>query len=341
MNRKQIIERLNRIFDERQKLAQLNKEKRLNSLIHKYPEFSRINDEITTIGLKLSFASLKNNYEEVKVLTNQLDSLIKKRDDFLKKLNLSESYLEADYHCKACKDTGFVIKDGGVEACRCRILTYIELLYEQSKLKDILKLHNFRNFKMEYYSKEPDQIEGKSPYENILDVMNSVRKFLKNIENPQQRSLLFYGKTGLGKTFLAHCIAKELIDKKKTVIFLDSISFFEILKDRYSKMIKLYEKIDDEEYKSLEDVDLLIIDDLGTEGKNVEFLIGIFQSLLDKRYLLSKKSIITTNLTLEGLRTQYSSKMVGRIQEYFMFLHFFGEDIRIKKTKEQLEGRAT
>lgn len=76
--------------------------------------------------------------------------------------------------------------------------------------------------------------------------------------------------------FFVYCIVKEIIDKGKIVIFLDSIFFFEILKDKYFKMVCFYEEVSDEEYKSFEEVDFLIIDDFGNEGKNVEFCYGVF-----------------------------------------------------------------
>jgi len=49
--------------------------------------------------------------------------------------------------------------------------------------------------------------------------------------------------------------------------------------------------------------------------------------------------VITTNYSLDGLVTVYSGFIMGRLQEYFMFLHLFGEDVRVIKAKLQLEKR--
>mgnify|MGYP002235805226 FL=1 len=35
-------------------------------------------------------------------------------------------------------------------------------------------------------------------------------------------NLLFYGATGVGKTFLTHCIAKELLESAHSVIYFTS-----------------------------------------------------------------------------------------------------------------------
>lgn len=340
-NKKKIIEMINKIYQQRRQNAEIARERKIAQLSSKSKDFAILSEKITKAGLKLSQASLSQNQAEIEKYSKILDSLLQKRTKLLIELGLGSNYLEPEYTCQACHDTGFIVSENGIEVCRCRTQLFIEILYEQSKLKDILKEHNFKNFNLEYYSKEIDPQEGISPYENMLNIIKEVKKFVKNFDKSSQKGLLFYGSTGLGKTFLAHCIAKEIIDKKKTVIFLDSIAFFEILKEKYSKMVRLYDEVDDEEYKSLEEVDLLIIDDLGNEGKSPEFCHGVFQSLLDKRYMTNKKTVITTNYNIDGLLKLYSDKTMGRLHEYFMFLHFFGDDIRVLKAKSQLERRAT
>lgn len=64
---------------------------------------------------------------------------------------------------------------------------------------------------------------------------------------------------GTGKTFLINCIAKELIDKSYSVIYLSAVQFFDLLAD-YSfrrENNSVYRQISINE---LEGCDLLIID---------------------------------------------------------------------------------
>ena len=66
-----------------------------------------------------------------------------------------------------------------------------------------------------------------------------------------------------GKTYLSNCIAKEILDNNKTVLYQTAPNMLDnIISYRFGNNdLKNY-------YKNLLDVDLLIIDDLGTESKN-------------------------------------------------------------------------
>lgn len=83
-------------------------------------------------------------------------------------------------------------------------------------------------------------------------------------------------------------------------------------------------------YDSLLTVDLLIIDDLGTEGKNDMKLVELF-NLLNTRLLNSKKTIISTNLSLQSLFETYDERIVSRIVGNYDICYFFGDDIRFLK----------
>lgn len=79
-------------------------------------------------------------------------------------------------------------------------------------------------------------------------------------------SILFTGGTGVGKTFLTNCIAKELIDRCISVIYLSSNELFEIF-SKY-KFGRESEEDAEESYRYILECDMLIIDDLGTELNN-------------------------------------------------------------------------
>ena len=78
------------------------------------------------------------------------------------------------------------------------------------------------------------------------------------------KSLLFWGAPGLGKTFLSTCIAKELIKKGYSVIYETAYQTFSMLEELKFKRTDDYDKLKFKVDK-LYTCDLLILDDLGSE----------------------------------------------------------------------------
>ena len=117
-----------------------------------------------------------------------------------------------------------ITKDNITSYCNCFKQEVLNYTYKQS---NILKLddENFKTFDNCYYSsktnKEKYGIE-KSPLDNIEIIKNIAIEFCKNIKCENQKNLLFTGNTGLGKTFLSNCIAKEVIDKGLNVVYQTS-----------------------------------------------------------------------------------------------------------------------
>ncbi len=87
-------------------------------------------------------------------------------------------------------------------------------------------------------------------------------------------------------------------------------------------------------------VDLLIIDDLGTETVNdykIEELFNIINTrLLNQNHKITK-TIISTNLTPEELFQRYTPRIGSRLAGNYRFLRFFGEDLRMRKLKKNAE----
>ena len=54
------------------------------------------------------------------------------------------------------------------------------------------------------------------------------RKFVADFDNSFQ-NLFFYGDTGVGKTFLSHCIAHDLLDSAHCVLYFSSFELFDFL----------------------------------------------------------------------------------------------------------------
>ena len=152
-----------------------------------------------------------------------------------------------------------------------------------------------------------------------------VSDFTGSFEN-----LCFYGDTGVGKTFLSHCIAKELMDSGHSVLYLTAFDLFEVLEQN-----KFYTSDETREaHLHLFECDLLIIDDLGTELTN-SFVSSQLFLCINERILRKKSTIISMNLSLAQFAETYSERTFSRILSHYKMIRLFGNDIRIQK---QLSG---
>lgn len=240
----------------------------------------------------------------------------------LSEANIPIDYLELKYDCDKCKDTGY-LEDGN--KCHCLIQSLINKAYKMSNLETILEKENFKNFDINVFSNEPFEDEKLTPRENMLDILSIAESFVADFDKTNAFNLLFYGTTGLGKTYLCSCIAKALLDKNKIVIYQTAFTILELLSNRRFRAET--SEMSEFEYNLLFECDLLIIDDLGTEITNTFTNAEIF-NIVNTRILKNKKTIISTNLTPNELSSVYTDRVFSRISDKFLPLKFYGKDLR-------------
>lgn len=303
------------------------RDKEKEEVYNKFPEIKNIDDEIYRAGaenVKRIMKSPENSDEYNKDYKNTLLKLQEKRKKLIEKNNISPDFDKIKYECEECNDTAF-LPDG--KKCTCFINKIINERYKKSNLFENLRKENFETFVFDYYSKENVKGYNISPYENMERIYKRCKNFCENFDD-EDKGLLFYGSTGLGKTFLSSAIAKALMDKGKTVLYLRASRLFQIFEDyRFGKLSE------NDEINDIYGCDLLIIDDLGTEMHNKNNMSVLFD-LVNERFSKNKKIIINTNYNLTELTKVYSSRFTSRIYEYFLVYGFFGEDIRILKLKK-------
>ena len=206
-------------------------------------------------------------------------------------------------------------------------ITVFESEFEtQSNLKGLLEQENFEHFNFDYYSSNyRDRLSGQNSRELATQAYQECMNFIHNFDT-EHGNLLLFGNTGIGKTFLSHCIAKEVMDSLHSVLYLTASEFFDALLEkaltRNDESCLLYEQI--------HQCDLLIIDDLGTE-RNTDFVVSQLFVCLNDRILNRKSTIISTNLTLEEIKTNYTERTFSRISNHYKILRLAGDDIRIQK----------
>ena len=212
----------------------------------------------------------------------------------------------------------------GPVMCKCKKEALIAKEKEEIN-KDSLIDEKFRNSKFENW----DFTKGNDKMYKIAD------KYTKKFENMKKESvgLLLYGSPGNGKTYTVACIANFLIEKMLPVICVNADSLLNRIKDTYKKWGK---EVEEDVLRGLDNADLLIIDDLGTE-QDTEWTRTKIYNILDSRYRNGLPLIITTNLSLMELKNRYEKRTYYRILEMCTPILNDGKNIREEKAKEKTQ----
>lgn len=295
--------------------------KRADEVRSKIPGYIELEEKLRSLRMERTRARLYEDDSSIAEQKTGEDLLVDKRNRLLKEAGYPSDYLDPIYQCPKCRDTGFLPESRS--KCTCFIAAQTRLLFEQSGISDLIQIQNFDTLSFDYFN----DAESAS-YSNAL---NNARNFIRNF-NSDYQNLVFYGNVGTGKTFLSCCIAKELMETGFSVTYKSADRLFKDLVDlRFGD--------DKNEYFSfiedLDQCDLLIIDDLGTEAITERVKADLF-TCLNNRDLLKKATLISTNLTLDELNRRYSERIFSRISSHFTFCKFEGRDIRmLKKFQEK------
>ena len=130
---------------------------------------------------------------------------------------------------------------------------------------------------------------------------------------------------------MSNCIASELLKKGKTVLYQTAPVLLESVIDYKLSRNK---NVENNIYNSVLNVDLLIIDDLGTESLNTMKLSELFTILNTRILNLNNKitkTIISTNLNINDIFNNYEERIGSRIAGYYDIYYFFGDDLRFIK----------
>ena len=327
ISKQQQYKHLIKLYDQKRLESTKEQIRRQEEIYKTIPAIANIDANMSSIGVKLARAAFDpkaNTSELIIQFEEENQSLIKKKQELLMSNNYPADYLELHYDCDKCNDTGYI----GTDQCSCFNQSLINVAYEQSNLKHILAYENFDTFDFNYYSKEVDEKFQRSPHQNMQNLYRLCVHFVHKFDNSFQ-NILFHGNTGLGKTFLCNCIAKDLLDQGKSVLYLPAVQLFQLFEAaRFHR--EDMEEFSKEMLNTLLSVELLIIDDLGTEFVTSFTGPELFNTL-NTRVLNQKATIISTNLSLSELKEQYSDRIVSRILGNYEVLPVFGQDIRVLK----------
>ncbi|MDE5966574.1 MAG: ATP-binding protein [Lachnospiraceae bacterium] len=301
-------------------------EARKAEIYARVPELKQVHEDLASGAVSYARARLSGKSCAFDSLEDYIKDLKHKEAALLLANGYPEDSFAPIYRCRHCKDTGFI--DG--TPCACLQQKMIQTFYMQSNIQKRLETENFEHLSFDYYNTEADGIHRESQYRYMQGVVARVKNFAEDFDEAGG-NLFFYGPTSLGKTFLANCVAKALLDQGHTVLYMTSTNLFEQLlpnvvmkRDTSVKNLNTYDH--------LFEAELLVIDDLGTE-LITEFTRSQLYQLVNERLLSERSTIISTNMELTKFRDCYEERILSRMIENYTVIQFYGDNIRHKKKK--------
>ena len=286
------------------------------------PHIKEIDDEIKRIGLK-AIADVKSGISSkiaTKSIRQEIPTLHREKIKLLVDNGFKKNALDSICTCKKCRDKGIV--DG--KYCECRNELIRRITYKLSGLKNT-EHFDMRKFDIKLYDDESVEKHGITPRKNATNILEHAICF-------KSGNMLYYGGTGLGKTFLSSCIANEWMKQGRLVCYLSAPAMFSMLEDE--KFGRSGNPRSKQVISMIYDADLLIIDDLGTEFKT-SFTDSTLFTIINSRNMSNRSTLINTNLNLNEIRTTYSDRISSRLFGDYELFRFLGSDIRIKNRNKK------
>ena len=260
--------------------------------------------------------------DDIRDFTKEIEKQNRWEQKTLKENGYPPDYLKNRPVCDVCGDTGYV-GDGVKTPCRCHQQMVVESLCRASNMAN-LDRENFAAFDPTRIPDIPVNNRGTTQRQHLVKIKDQLEAYTEAFPGNDKILLLLFGNTGLGKTFLLNCMGKALLDKGYTVV---RVSAFQLAEWFVQAM---FNKDNAVSLSTLAQVDVLIIDDLGTEVIRKNSTLELLFNLVNQRIHDGKHIFLSTNLSLTELKQRYYERFTSRLfGNQSMILEFLGKDIRL------------
>lgn len=288
-----------------------------NAVLSKYPEIVKLESDARNYMVGAMTGGEIN--------TKYFDELIEKKEALIDEYGIREN-LKPIHDCYTCGDRGY-LEDGSM--CKCLKTLLEEEYFRVGESSNIIKNATFENFKLDIFSEQIMPGDKISLRDYMSEKLEEAKAYAESFTGTG-KGLLYFGKSGTGKTFTTGAIANRIRERGFTVLYMTAVELMDAVKEKdYSK------NTDDSEtkYQLIKDVDLLVIDDLGTELATPYTASALFD-IVNYRSGLEKPVIYSTNFELSQLSKRYHDRIFSRITGSVKLVEYFGNNIRYIKKGE-------
>ena len=313
----QVFQRVLQTLAERRDANEREEQHRLREVLDKCPEIGTLMEERRNAVLGSVYgafsAPVANDLpERVEAWNTQIRSLLTGN-------GFPEDYLEPVFQCPLCEDTGF-IGSSRKAVCSCAKAMYAQLVESEGGFDED---QTFESFDLNVFPEEAVSENGVTQRQLMQVIRRRCEEYADALPYPAQKTLLLYGGSGLGKTYLLRCIHERARRHGVPALCVTA-----------NQLIRTARKAvfsrDQSELDALYETDLLLIDDLGTEPLIENVTVEELFNLINERQNDGMCTVLSTNLNLSELKRRYTERVVSRLldRQHCQALHFLGRDIR-------------
>lgn len=284
--------------------------RRFNEVVEKYGDISALID--SRRQLQNGFDLVLSSDTAFSEYTKKIRGLNAQIRELLIKHGLPGNYLEPIYNCPICEDKGFYYDDGvNAKRCKCNGTEGFGCTFD--------------DFDLELFSKDKAQGAKLSPYEHMKSTLEFAKGYCEAFPNNSKPNILFYGTSGLGKSFLAACMCSAIKERGFNAV---KVNAFKLIDDFKAK------HLDGVSYPAdYYGCDFLVIDDIGTEPMYNNITIEYLFALINERIENRRPTLFVTNQSFDNCCARYDERLASRMFDRLTTtpIAFIGENLRLKK----------
>jgi len=234
-------------------------------------------------------------------------------------------YLAPIWDCPQCQDTGYFYDAHSLrQPCPCLRKAYLAALSQSGE--ELVGEKTFENFDPSRFPEEPLPGSDVTQREYMEIIRQKCLSFAENVPHGPIKSLLLHGGSGLGKTFLLHCVGHHARSRGVETLY---VTAYDLLMDLKNAYFSRNGETADEYF----DAELLLIDDLGMEPLIENITVEQIYHLINARLSRGLYTAISTNLSRVELKQKYTERISSRLLDTRtgITIPFLGKDIRLIK----------